>query len=67
MKYLKTDDYKKFVATTTIDARDVEVTSWGADITVFLRLSNGRALYFTWNYEVPNDGQLGIGIVTGSK
>ena len=64
MKYLKTDDYKKFVATTTIDARDVEVTYWGADITVFLRLSNGRALYFTWNYEVSNDGQLGIGIVT---
>ena len=65
IKYLKTDDYKKYVAATTASVRDVEVTSWGADVTMFLQLSNGRALYFTWNYEVPNDGQLKIGIVTG--
>src|SRR5208282_2229083 len=64
IKYLKADDYKQYVVTTTINARDVEVTSWGAVITMFLRLSKGRALYVTWNYEVSKDGQLEIGIVT---
>lgn len=61
-KYLRAGDYKDYVATTTAVARDVEVTSWGADITMFLRLNNGRALYFAWNHEAPK-GALEIGIV----
>jgi hypothetical protein len=64
-RYLKADDYKEFVATTTTTTRDVELTSWGANITMFLRLSDGRGYYFAWNYDVPSAGQLRIGIVTG--
>ena len=58
------NDYKKFVAVTIAAARDVELTSWGADVAMFLRLIGGQALYFIWNYNVPG-GRLGIGIVTG--
>jgi hypothetical protein len=61
--YLSADDYKSFVGMTTTLARDAELTSWGANITMFLRVKNGKALYFTWNYE-RSGGELEIGIVT---
>ena len=62
-KYLKASDYKKFVASTIATVRDVEVTSWGANIVMFLRVNDRRALYFDYDYNVSG-GRLGIGIVT---
>jgi hypothetical protein len=64
-KYVGAPSSSVFAATTTVDARDVEVESWGNVVVMFIRLTaEGKALYFSWNREISG-GRIVIGIVTG--
>lgn len=65
LKYLFGDNWKNFIVKSTGEARDVEVTTWGRNVIVFLRLSDdGKAIFFHHNGESTN-GTLEVGVVTG--
>lgn len=64
-KYLESNDFHTMVATTTAIARDVEVTTYVRDGTVFLRQSNGTAIYCRHNADGGTTGFFEFGAVDG--
>lgn len=62
--YLQGNDATLPVAITTATPRDVEVTTFVRNGTIFLRVSNGTAVYCQHNGETTN-GTFNMGIVTG--
>jgi hypothetical protein len=52
------------VLTSDDSGRDVEVTTWTRQGTVFLRVADGRAIYFNLNLQTSN-GTLIVGVCTG--
>lgn len=64
IKYLtRTDTADKLLLTSTYDCRDSEVTTWFSKGIVFLRLTGGKAIYFSVNVAQAHD--LRTGLVTG--
>lgn len=64
INYLQANDYHVFVAQTTATPRDVEVTTYVRNGTIFLRLFNGTAIFCTHNGDAGT-GEFKFGVVVG--
>ncbi len=64
LKYLRASDYRYFVAMTTGEGRDVEVTTWGRNVLLLLRFDEptGKGIFVHLNGDTNS---LSIGVVTG--